>query len=191
MYILWGLVFIATGIFIAAYGGALFRFALAALGFGLGAIVAWWFTGSQPEMMRILISLGVGGIAGAVLYALVRIGTYVAGGVLGLVLTFLVIALLGITNTALDIALLVAGTGVAGYFGPRLGRMITVLAMAAAGAFQVVYGLALIFSGQFAYDTVPIELLGQPLALAVFLIIAAISTLSYMRPRVGVLQPVR
>ncbi|MCC6170145.1 MAG: DUF4203 domain-containing protein [Caldilineaceae bacterium] len=191
MDILWGLVFIVTGVFISAYGGVLFRFALAALGFGMGAILAWWLSGSQPELTRILISLGVGGIAGALLYMLVRVGVYVAGGVLGLVLAFLVVSILGIKNTAFDAILLVAGTGLAGYFGPRLGRMITILAMAAAGAFQVVYGLALIFAGQVAEDAAPTELLGQPLALAVFLTVAAISALSYMRPRVGVIQPVR
>ncbi len=133
MYIFYGIILIASGIFVASFGTVLFRFALAALGFGAGAILSWWFTASQPDMIRILISIGVGGIAAVVLYMLARAGVYIAGGVLGLVLAFLIVALLGTRNPALNGALLVAGAGVSGYFGPRLGSLIIALATGAAG----------------------------------------------------------
>lgn len=191
MHILWGVIIIACGVFITVYGSLLFRFALAVLGFGLGALLAWWLTGGQSEMTRILISLVVGGVAAGVLYALVRIGTYIAGGVLGLVLAFLLIAIIDLDNAVVDSVLVVAGTGVAGYFGPRLGRSIIALGTSAAGAFQVVYGLAMIFIGQFAPDATPLKLLGSPLALSIFLIVAAIGSLSQMRPRVGVVRTVK
>jgi len=187
MYILYGVILIASGIFVASFGGALFRFALAAIGFGVGAMVAWWLTASQPDTMRILISLGIGGIAAVVLFMLVRVGIYIAGGVLGLVLAFLVVAFLGTKNPVVNGILLVAGTGVSGYFGPRLGNLIIALATGAAGAFQIVYGLALVFGERMAPSTLPSELLGGPLAISVFLIIAAISAISQSRPRVAVL----
>lgn len=186
MYILYGIILIVSGVFVASYGTILFRFALAALGFGAGAILSWWFTASQPDMIRILISIGIGGIAAVVLYMLVRVGIYIAGGVLGLVLAFLVVSLLGTKNSALNGILLVAGAGTSGYFGPRLGSLIISLAMAAAGAFQIVYGLALVFGERMAPGTLPSELLGGPLALSVFLIIAAVSAISQSRPRVAV-----
>ncbi len=186
MYIFYGIILIASGIFVASFGTVLFRFALAALGFGAGAILSWWFTASQPDMIRILISIGVGGIAAVVLYMLARVGIYIAGGVLGLVLAFLVVALLGTRNPAINGTLLVAGAGVSGYFGPRLGNLIIALATGAAGAFQIVYGLALVFGERIAPNTLPSELLGGLLALSVFFIITAISAISQSRPRVAV-----
>lgn len=188
MNILWGVIIIACGVFITVYGTLLFRFALAVLGFGLGAVLAWWLTGGQSEMTRILISLVAGGVLAGVFYALVRIGTYIAGGVLGLVLAFLLVAIIGLDNDVVDIVLLLAGTGVAGYYGPRLGRSIIALGTSAAGAFQVVYGLAMIFMGQITADATPLKMLGSPLALSIFVIVAAIGCLSQMRPRVGVVR---
>ncbi len=191
MYIIYGLVLIASGIFVASYGNVLFRFALAALGFGIGAILAWWLTASQPDTLRILISVGIGGITGVVLYMLVRIGIYIAGGILGLVLAFLVASLFGINNDIVNAVILIGGAGVAGFFGPRLGSNLIAIATGSAGAFQIVYGLALIFGEQVAPGAQPTELLVRPLALAVFLVIAVISVLAQTRRRVVAISPGR
>jgi hypothetical protein len=183
MNVLWGIIIVVCGVFVCVYGNLLFRFTLAALGFGIGAILGWWLAGGQSDMMRLLISLALGGVGALLLYFLFQIGIYVAGGVLGLVVAFLLVALLGLGDSWLAILFLVAGTGVVGFFSRKFERWIIPLATAAAGAFQVVYGLALIFIGQVSQGSTPMELLGQPLALAIFLVVAAVSALSQIRPR--------
>jgi hypothetical protein len=183
MNVLWGIIIVICGVFVCVYGNLLFRFTLAALGFGIGAILGWWLAGGQSDMMRLLISLALGGIGALLLYFLFQIGIYVAGGVLGLVVAFLLVALLGLGDSWLALLFLVAGTGVVGFFARKFERWIIPLATAAAGAFQVVYGLALIFVGQISQGSTPMQLLGQPLALAVFLVVAAVSFLSQIRPR--------
>ena len=189
MNVLWGIIIVVCGVFVCVYGNLLFRFTLAALGFGIGAILGWWLAGGQSDMMRLLISLALGGIGALLLYFLFQIGIYVAGGVLGLVVAFLLVALLGLGDSWLALIFLVAGTGVVGFFARKFERWIIPLATAAAGAFQVVYGLALIFAGQpdqigqVSQGSTPMQLLGHPLALAIFLVVAAVSFLSQIRPR--------
>lgn len=183
MNILWGIIIVVCGVFVCVYGNLLFRFTLAALGFGIGAILGWWLAGGQSDMMRILISLALGGVGALLLYFLFQVGIYVAGGVFGLILAFLLVALLGLGDSWLAILFLLAGTGVVGFFSRKFERWIIPLATSAAGAFQVVYGLALIFIGQVSQGSTPMELLGEPLALAVFLVVAAVSFLSQIRPR--------
>jgi hypothetical protein len=156
--------------------------ALAALGFGLGAILAWWLTGGQPEVMRVIISLVAGGIGAGALFALIRVGTYIAGGVLGIVAAMFIIAWTGLSsNSTMSLILLAAGAGGIGYFGNRMGSLVIVLAMAAAGAFQVVYGLSILFVDKIAPGATPLDLFSQPFVLMVFVIVMAISALSQLQ----------
>ncbi|MCL4857824.1 MAG: DUF4203 domain-containing protein, partial [Caldilineaceae bacterium] len=141
MNILWGIIIVVCGVFVCVYGNLLFRFTLAALGFGIGAILGWWLAGGQSDMMRLLISLALGGIGALLLYFLFQIGIYIAGGVLGLIVAFLLAALLGLGDSWMAILFLVAGTGVTSFFSRKFERWIIPLATSAAGAFQVVYGL--------------------------------------------------
>jgi hypothetical protein len=189
MNFLWGIVIIASGVFVSVYGTKLFRLALAAIGFAIGAILAWWLTGSQPDAMRVIISLVAGGIGAGILYALIRIGTYIAGGVLGLVLSMLIVSWTGLgTNSTMSVIILAAGAGLVGFFGNRFGNTIIILAMSAAGAFQVMYGLSLMFGDKIAPGGTPLDLFREPIALTVFVIIAVISGLGQMqlqaRPRI-------
>lgn len=184
MDILWGLIIVICGIFVSVYGNQLFRLTLAALGFGVGFILSWWLTGSQTQAIQLLVSIALGGIGAVLLYSLFRIGIYIAGGVLGLVLGLLIVALFNLDSAPLVGTILVAGAGLVGFFGSRLSSMIIPLATGAAGAFMVAYGLAMVFAKELAADASPLELLGSPLALAVFLCIVAISTLGQM-PRRG------
>lgn len=181
---LWGVIIVLCGIFICVYGNQLFRLTLAVLGFSLGFILSWWLMGRQSEALQIMVSLVTGGIGAILLYSLFRIGIHIAGGILGLVLGFLLVALLDLENSSFAAIILIAGVGLMGFFGNRLSNMIIPLATGAAGGFMVAYGLALIFAGEVAADTTPTDLLGSPLALAVFMIIVAISTLGQM-PRRG------
>jgi hypothetical protein len=192
METLWGLIIIVCGIFISVYGNQLFRLTLAVLGFGLGFILGWWLMGSQSTAVHIGTSLVLGGIGAVLLYSLFRVGIYIAGGVLGLVLGMLIVAVLGLQNTPIIGTILVLGAGLMGLFGNRLSNMIIPLATSAAGGFLVAYGLLLLFAEDIAPGTAPIDLLGSRLALMVFLVIVAIGTLGQLpRPGTKVIRTTR
>jgi hypothetical protein len=180
---LWGAVVIGSGMFIAVYGTLLFKFALAFMGFGVGFIGAWWLLDDQSDSMRILVSLVVGGIAAIVLFSLARFGLYIAGAILGTVIAFLVSGIIDIFGDKpanwLNIILVVVGLGSGGFFGPRLGSLIIILATAAAGAFMVVDGVQIWFAGRIAGDLDdPSQTLAQKLTVVIFLIIFGIAALS-------------
>src|SRR5918995_5499490 len=91
----WGAVLVACGIFIAVYGSILFRFVLAALGFAVGFGGAFFLLSDQDTATTILVAMVVGGIAAVLLYSLIRIGLYIAGGILGLVVAVTIAGLFG------------------------------------------------------------------------------------------------
>ena len=138
--LLWGIIVLVSGIFVAAYGSLLFRFALAFLGFAIGYSLVAWLGGGLDTALRILIGIVAGGILAAVLYLLVKFTLNIAGAVLGLVL---MLALLGLFRLGgLDLGvfgtlLVVAAAGLGGVFGSRLGGIVVVLATSLAGACAV------------------------------------------------------
>lgn len=145
-----GIVLAACGIFLLVYGGLLFRFSMAVGFFVLGFSLASWLFSSQPDLIRILISLVVGGALAAVGYALVRMVLHIAGGLLGAVLVLLILSLLpislgGTAGNILSIVLIAAGAGVVGFFGNRLGDWVIILATSLAGAYAVILGLTRMF----------------------------------------------
>lgn len=186
--ILWGAVTIGAGMFIAVYGSLLFRFALAAMGFGIGFVGSWWLLDSQTDTTRVLVSLAVGGVAALALYSLIRFGVYIAGAILGLVLAVLVggiIDILGPTPDGIVMWILVAGgVGGGGLLGPRLGNLVITLATAAAGSYLVVDGIQIWFSSRIQGNLDdPSQTLAQKLTLIIFLIIFGISFLSQNNSR--------
>lgn len=141
-----GIVLAACGIFLLVYGGLLFRFSMAVGFFVIGFSLASWLFSSQTDLIRILISLVVGGALAAVGYALVRMVLHLAGGLLGAVLVLLVLSLLPFNMPSfLNIIIILAGAGVVGFFGNRLGDWVIILATALAGAYAVVLGLTRMF----------------------------------------------
>ncbi len=182
--LLWGAVVIGAGIFLSVYGSLLFKFALAAMGFGVGFVGGWWLLeGQDNDAMRMLIALVAGGVVAVLLFSLVRFGLYIAGAVLGAVLAIVVGGLIDIIGPTPDrwlmIILLIGGVGGGGFFGNRLGNWIIVLATAAAGAFLVVDGVQIWFASRIAGDLDdPTQTLGQKLTLVVFLIVFGIAALS-------------
>ena len=145
-----GIVLAACGIFLLVYGGLLFRFSMAVGFFVIGFSLASWLFSSQPDLIRILISLVVGGALAAVGYALVRMVLHIAGGLLGAVLVLLILSLLpislgGTAGNILSIVLIAAGAGVVGFFGNRLGDWVIILATSLAGAYAVILGLTRMF----------------------------------------------
>jgi len=180
---LWGAVVIGSGIFLSVYGSLLFKFALAAMGFGIGFIGGWYFLEDQDDAMRMLIALIAGGIFAFLLFSLVRFGLRIAGAILGVVLAFVVGGIIDIIGPTPDrwlmIILIIGGIGGGGFFGNRLGDWIIILATAAAGAFLVVDGIQIWFASRIAGDLDdPTQTLAQKLTMLVFLVIFGIAALS-------------
>lgn len=185
---LWGLVVIAAGVFICVYGLMLFKFALAAMGFGAGFVGAWWLLSSQSDSMRLLISLVAGAIGAFVLFSLVRFGVYVAGAILGLVIALVAGGLITIIGPNVNdtVMIILAGAGLigGGVFGQRIGQLVVLLATAGMGAFLVVDGLRVWFDTKLSgAGEDPHTLLGNSFAMMLFVTIFAISALSQYNAR--------
>jgi MFS family permease len=181
----WGAVLVASGIFIAVYGSVLFRFVLAVLGFAVGFGAAYALLSDQDTTARILVSLVVGAVAAGLLFALIRVGLYIAGGVLGLVLALILSGLFGWLDDGVGwiaAILLIAGGGLGGFFGQRLGDWIVILATAAAGSLLVTNGVLVWFQDEYASDlTGDITTnLDKSEVLVLFLIVFGIAFLSQL-----------
>lgn len=184
-----GIVLAACGIFLLVYGGLLFRFSMAVGFFVLGFSLASWLFSSQSDLIRILISLVVGGVLAIGGYMLVRMVLHIAGGLLGAVLVLVVLSLLPVDMPSfLSIILIVAGAGAVGFFGNRLGDWVIILATSLAGAYAVVLGLTRMFpqaveaSAEYvASGSAYVPFTGP--AFAVFVIVALIGALAQDRIR--------
>jgi len=184
----WGLLVICSGVFIGVYGSMLFRFALAAMGFGLGFLGALTLLSDQPATTRLLIALAAGGIVAIALYTLVRFGIYVAGAIFGLVLSFVVSSLLAIfssqPNRWLVTILALIGAGAGGFLAPRFASLAIILATSAASAYLIVNGIQIWYAKdlEVTYDN-PATALSNRLSLIVFLIVFAMAFLSQFAMR--------
>jgi hypothetical protein len=181
----WGAVLVASGIFIAVYGSVLFRFVLAVLGFAVGFGAAYALLSDQDTTARILVSLVVGAVGAGLLFALIRVGLYIAGGVLGLVLALVLSGLFGWLDSGVGWTagiLLIAGGGLGGFFGQRLGDWIVILATAGAGSLLVTNGVLVWFKDEYASDlTGDITTnLDKSEVFVLFLIVFAIAFLSQL-----------
>jgi hypothetical protein len=179
--LIWGILALASGIFICAYGSVLFRFVLAVIGFMLGFSAVMWIAGGMVQgALQIIVAVVVGAIVAVALYSLFRLALHMAGGILGIVIVLAVVGLIGVTGSNLGVIgwiLLVAGAVIGGFFGRRLGDLVIILATALAGAYLVVLGLAQAF-GVGINATNALSTLGTGFALVLFVVVALISGLS-------------
>lgn len=146
--LIFGIIILVCGVFIATYGDKLFRFSLAFLGFALGVVLVIWLGSGLGTTVQILAGLVAGGILAMIFYFMVNLSLYIAGGVMGLVLMMAVLALFKLGGLDLGLfgsilALVAAGGGV--FFGRRLGSLLTVFATSLAGSYLVVLGLSALF----------------------------------------------
>lgn len=184
----WGLLVICSGVFIGVYGSMLFRFALAAMGFGLGFLGTLTVLQDQGTTTRVLIALAVGGIAAILLYSLVKFGIYIAGAVFGLVLSFVVSSLLAIFSSWpgdwLVSILAVVGMGAGGFLAPRFASLAVILATSSASAFLIVNGIQVWYENDLGthYGN-PGTALSNRLSMIVFLIVFAMAFLSQYASR--------
>jgi len=179
--LIWGIIVLATGIFVCAYGNILFRFVLAFIGFAIGYSLVMWLGGSLSDALQIVVGLVVGGIFAAIFYSVFRFALYIAGGLLGLVIMLGILGLFKLggmgLNSVVGWILVVAAAGLGAFFGNRLGDMVLVLATALAGAYFVVLGLGALFSLDVETGN-PLAMLGAGFTLVLFLTIALISGLA-------------
>lgn len=184
----WGLLVICSGVFIGVYGSLLFRFALAAMGFGLGFLGTLTVLDDQATTTRLLIALAVGGIAALVLYSLIKFGIYMAGAIFGLVLSFVLSSLLMIFVSRpadwLITILALVGAGAGGFLAPRFASIAIILATSAASAYLIVNGIQIWYAKDLGlhYHN-PATTLSHRLSLIVFLIIFAMAFLSQFAQR--------
>lgn len=105
-----------------------------------------WLLSSQSVAARLLISLVAGGIIALVGYMLVKMILHFAGGILGAMLALVILSLLPVPlSNALALIVVIAGAGVVGFFGNRLGDWVIILATTLAGAYAILLGLAHLF----------------------------------------------
>jgi hypothetical protein len=181
MELIWGAVLVGCGIFISVYGTLLFRFVLAMIGFAVGFAGALTLTDGQDTGLRLLVGLVAGAIAAGILFGLVRLGLWIAGGIVGIVLALMVASLTNqLDGSGTVVSLLVVAAAVPGaYFGRRLDDWIIILASAGAGALLIVYGLLIWFQDRLGTDlTDPGRNLNENLTLVMVLALAAVSSLS-------------
>ena len=181
-----GVLLAACGIFLLVYGGMLFRFSLAVGFFVIGFSLASWLFAAQTDMIRLLVSFVAGGALAIVGYSLVRMVLHIAGGLLGAIVVLLVLSLLPFTMPSfLSVIIIIAGAGVVGFFGNRLGDWVIILATTLTGAYAVVLGITRMFpaavevTAEYASAFVPFT---GP-AFAVFLIVFAIGALAQFQIR--------
>lgn len=142
-----GLAVMAGGIFAAAFGYSLFRFVLAVIGFMVGFSVASSLTRNLDPTMSLFISLGAGIVLAGLGFALIRIGQYIAGALLGMVVALVVLGLIGAQNDGiLNLAGLAAGLGIGAFAGRFFGDIIILTATSFIGAYGIVLGWFIAFS---------------------------------------------
>jgi hypothetical protein len=182
---IWGAVLVASGVFIAVYGSILFRFVLAVLGFAVGFGAAYLLLADQSTSARILVAVVAGAVLALVLYSLIRVGLYIAGGLLGIVVALTIAGLFGWLENGVGwtaAILIIGGGGLGGFFGNRLGDWIVILATASAGSLLVVNGVLVWFSDKYATDETgdPTANLDKSVVLVTFLVFFAMSALSQL-----------
>ncbi len=176
---LWGLVALICGGFIMSYGSGLFRFVLAFAGFYIGFSIGMRI-GAPTDGFQIMLAVVLGGILGAVLYFLVKLTVYFAGAIFGLVLGLLIVSVFGWQDTTMGWIIGLAGLGLGGFFGPRLGDLVLVLAAAGLGAYAAVMGITMLLVDQTSSSGM---MPSTAAAFIVFLTLAAVSTLTQMQIR--------
>jgi Domain of unknown function (DUF4203) len=140
-----GLLLVACGVFLLVYGTMLFRFAIAVAGFVVGFALGWWLLESASDAAQIIVAFALGGVLAIVGYAVVRIGVYLAGGLLGALVALIVLSFLNITSSVINVLVILAAAVAVGFFARSLGLWLTILATSAAGAYAIVYGLSRMF----------------------------------------------
>lgn len=182
---------IVVGIFIAVYGNRLFRYAMAAVGFGSGFLLAIRMMEELEREREMPIAL-VAGLAGAILlFLLAKFGLLLAGAILGLVAAILAIGLIEISTDrvptdVMQVVVAAGGAVIGALLGRAIGWIVVLLGTAAAGAALVLNGLHVLFAIEYEIDPAdPLRNAATQLALVTFGILFLVALLGQLNARRG------
>lgn len=188
---LWGGGMIVAGIFIAVYGSRLFRFAMAAVGFGAGFLLAIRLMEHLDREREMPIAVVAGLIGAILLFILARFGFLLAGSIFGLVVAILAIGVIEVStdripSEVMQVAVAIGGAVIGALFGRAIGWIVVLLGTAAAGAALVLNGLHVLFNLEYEIDAAdPLRNAATQLALVTFGILFLVALLGQLNARRG------
>ncbi len=186
---LWGGGMIAAGIFIAVYGSRLFRFAMAAVGFGAGFLLAIRLMEEFDREREMPIALIAGLIGAILLFVLAKFGLLLAGAIFGLVAAILAIGVIEVSTEqvpgdVMQVVVAAAGAVIGALFGRAIGWIVVLLGTAAAGSALVLNGLHVLFQLEYEIDPAdPLRNTATQLALVTFGILFLFALLGQLNAR--------
>ena len=186
---LWGGGMIAAGIFIAVYGSRLFRFAMAAVGFGAGFLLAIRLMEELDREREMPIALIAGLIGAILLFVLAKFGLLLAGAIFGLVAAILAIGVIEVSTEqvpgdVMQVVVAAAGAVIGALFGRAIGWIVVLLGTAAAGSALVLNGLHVLFQLEYEIDPAdPLRNTATQLALVTFGILFLFALLGQLNAR--------
>jgi hypothetical protein len=186
---LWGGGMIAVGIFIAVYGSRLFRYAMAAVGFGAGFLLAIRMMDELDRTREMPIALVAGAVGAVVLFLLAKFGLLLAGAILGIVAGILAIGFIEISTNevqtdVMQVVVAAGGAVIGALLGRAIGGIVVLLATAAAGAALVLNGLHVLFQVEYEIDAAdPLRNAATQLALVTFGVLFLVALLGQLNSR--------
>ncbi|MEZ4497325.1 MAG: DUF4203 domain-containing protein [Thermomicrobiales bacterium] len=186
---LWGGGMIAAGIFIAVYGSRLFRFAMAAVGFGAGFLLAIRLMEELDREREMPIALIAGLIGAILLFVLAKFGLLLAGAIFGLVAAILAIGVIEVSTEqvpgdVMQVVVAAGGAVIGALFGRAIGWIVVLLGTAAAGSALVLNGLHVLFQLEYEIDPAdPLRNTATQLALVTFGILFLFALLGQLNAR--------
>lgn len=189
--LLWGGGMIAVGIFIAVYGSRLFRYAMAAIGFGAGFLLAIRLMEELDREREMPVALVAGLVGAILLFLLAKFGLLLAGAIFGLVAAILAIGLIEVSTDrvpgeVMQVAVAAGGAVIGALLGRAIGWIVVLLATAAAGAALVLNGLHVLFQLEYEIDPAdPLRNAATQLALVTFGILFLVALLGQLNARRG------
>ncbi len=135
-----GLLAILYGLIACFFGWRVFRFTLTVAGVLIGGALG--YSAGAGSLVFAIIGAVIGGL---LLYALFRIGIFVAGALLGAVLGIALGLLIGLEQGGLMLLAVIIGVVAGGLIALVLQKLVVVASTAFSGAASLVGGLALIF----------------------------------------------
>lgn len=187
----WGGGMIAVGIFIAVYGTRLFRYAMAAVGFGAGFLLAIRLMEELEREREYPIAVVAGLVGAILLFILAKFGLLLAGAIFGLVAAIVGIGLIEVSTERIpgdlmQIVMVAGGALIGALLGRAIGWVVALLATAAAGSALVLNGLHVLFQLEYEIDPAdPLRNAATQLALVTFGILFLVALLGQLNARRG------
>jgi hypothetical protein len=174
--LLTGLIAIIGGIFISVYGLVLYRLVLASAGLMLGFWLAMRLTAGQDETFRLMVGLLVGGGLGLAFYTFYKLGYYIAGGLIGMMIAVVALSFIEASDIG-ELAFIIFLAFIGAVIARQLGSFVLIGATSLLGAYAIIYGIATLFPEQFVrLETGRINM--NTLTLTLFVTMTIVSMLS-------------